>query len=152
MISPQGAIKVLEFNCRFGDPETQPIMMRLKTDLTELCLAALESKLDSVQAEWDPRPALGVVLAAGGYPADYRKGDAISGLAAHSEPDAKVFVAGARAHDGQIVTSGGRVLCACALGEDVAAAQRKAYELVGSIHWEGMYYRKDIGHRAINRG
>jgi phosphoribosylamine--glycine ligase len=152
MITPQGAVKVLEFNCRFGDPETQPIMLRLQSDLVALCLAALEGKLDETQVAWDPRPALGVVLAAGGYPGDYRKGDAISGLPVQAQADAKVFVAGARYHDGQILTSGGRVLCACALGEDVAAAQRRAYELADNIHWDGIYYRKDIGHKAINRG
>jgi len=151
MISPEGAVKVLEFNCRFGDPETQPIMLRLESDLVALCLAALDGKLDQVQAQWDPRPALGVVLAAGGYPGDYRKGDVISGLPEQEEADAKVFVAGARLHDGHAVTSGGRVLCACALGEDVAAAQRKAYELAGKIHWQGIFYRKDIGYRAISR-
>jgi len=151
MISPEGAVKVLEFNCRFGDPETQPIMLRLESDLVALCLAALDGKLDQVQAQWDPRPALGVVLAAGGYPGDYRKGDVISGLPEQEEADAKVFVAGARLHDGHAVTSGGRVLCACALGEDVAAAQRKAYELTGKIQWQGVFYRKDIGYRAISR-
>jgi len=151
MISPEGAVKVLEFNCRFGDPETQPIMLRLESDLVALCLAALDGKLDQVQAQWDPRPALGVVLAAGGYPGDYRKGDVISGLPEQEEADAKVFVAGARLYDGHAVTSGGRVLCACALGEDVAAAQRKAYELTGKIQWQGVFYRKDIGYRAISR-
>jgi phosphoribosylamine--glycine ligase len=151
MISPQGTVKVLEFNCRFGDPETQPIMLRLESDLVALCLAALEGKLDQVQAQWNPRPALGVVLAAGGYPADYRKGDVISGLSEHTD-DTKVFVAGARQQNGHVVTSGGRVLCVCALGEDIKAAQQKAYEQVSKIHWDGMYYRRDIGHRAVARG
>jgi len=151
MISPNGTLKVLEFNCRFGDPETQPIMMRLDSDLVELCLAALDGKLDQVEAKWNPRPALGVVLAAAGYPADYAKGDAISGIPATPEADAKVFVAGARFQDGQIVTSGGRVLCACALGDSVAQAQRKAYELADQIHWNGVFYRRDIGYRAVER-
>ena len=153
MISPQGAVKVLEFNCRFGDPETQPIMLRLQSDLVALCLAALDGSLDQAEARWDPRPALGVVLAAGGYPGDYRKGDVISGLPEDEEADAKVFLAGAHQHhhDGQIFTAGGRVLCVCALGETVAQAQRKAYELAANIHWPGVYYRKDIGYRAIQR-
>ncbi|MFM8331608.1 MAG: phosphoribosylamine--glycine ligase, partial [Candidatus Methylumidiphilus sp.] len=151
LISPKGAIKVLEFNCRFGDPETQPILLRLRSDLVALCLAALDGRLDQAEAAWDPRPALGVVLAADGYPGDYRKGDVISGLPADSSNDAKVFVAGARVHDGQVVTSGGRVLCACALGDTVAEAQQKAYALAGQIHWDGLYYRKDIGHRAVGR-
>jgi phosphoribosylamine--glycine ligase len=152
MISPAGGIKVLEFNCRFGDPETQPILLRLKSDLVSLCLAALDGKLDQIEAVWDPRPALGVVLAAGGYPGDYRKGDVITGLPEHDDAEAKVFVAGARLHDGEVVTAGGRVLCACALGTTVAEAQRKAYELAGEIHWPEVYYRKDIGYRAIQRG
>jgi phosphoribosylamine--glycine ligase len=151
MIDPDGAPKVLEYNCRFGDPETQPILMRLKSDLVELCLVALDEKLDRVQPEWDERPALGVVLAAGGYPFDYRKGDPISGLPIAESADTKVFHAGTKKHDGHIVTAGGRVLCACALGESVQEAQRKAYELTGKIHWEGMYYRTDIGYRAIGR-
>jgi len=152
MIKPDGPVKVLEFNCRFGDPETQPIMLRLNSDLVALCQAALDGKLDQVQAQWDPRAALGVVLAAGGYPSDYRKGDAISGLApVPAQADAKVFVAGARLHDGQVVTAGGRVLCACALGATVAQAQRKAYELVSTLDWEGMFYRTDIGYRAVAR-
>jgi phosphoribosylamine--glycine ligase len=152
MISPAGGIKVLEFNCRFGDPETQPIMLRLQSDLVSLCLAALDGKLDQVEAAWDPRPALGVVLAAGGYPGDYRKGYVITGLPEHDDPEAKVFIAGARLHDGEAVTAGGRVLCACALGDSVAEAQRKAYGLAGEIRWPEVYYRKDIGYRAIQRG
>lgn len=151
MIGKDGTPKVLEFNCRFGDPETQPIMMRLNSELVELCLAAIDGKLDQAKAVWDPRPALGVVMAAGGYPDTYRKGDAIVGLPNKAKANAKVFHAGTRQHDGKIITSGGRVLCVCALGDTVADAQRQAYELVGKIHWKGVYYRKDIGHKAIGR-
>jgi phosphoribosylamine--glycine ligase len=150
MIAPDGTPKVLEFNVRFGDPETQPIMMRLRSDLVELCQAALEGRLDQVGADWDPRCALGVVLAAGGYPGSYRKGDVIEGLPADT-PDTKVFHAGTAEQDGKIVTSGGRVLCVVALGDTVAEAQRKAYAVVEQIHWEGMVYRTDIGYRAIER-
>ncbi|MDD5034022.1 MAG: phosphoribosylamine--glycine ligase [Methylococcaceae bacterium] len=151
MIAADGKPKVLEFNCRFGDPEAQPILMRLNSDLVDLCLAGLDGKLDQVRAEWDPRPALGVVLAAGGYPFDYRKGDVIFGLPTAPEADAKAFHAGTRQHKDHVVTAGGRVLCACALGDTVADAQIKAYQLAEKIHWEGIYYRKDIGHRAVNR-
>ncbi|MCA1806241.1 MAG: phosphoribosylamine--glycine ligase [Xanthomonadaceae bacterium] len=150
MISPAGVPKVLEFNVRFGDPETQPILLRLQSDLVELCEAALDRCLDQVAAEWDPRVALGVVLAAGGYPADYRQGDVISGLDAEL-PDTRVFHAGTREADGQVVTSGGRVLCVCALGATVGEAQVRDYERVRGIHWDGIYYRTDIGHRAIAR-
>ena len=150
MIGPDGTPKVLEYNCRFGDPETQPIMMRLRSDLVALCNAALDRKLDTVSTEWDPRPSLGVVLAAGGYPANYHKGDVITGLPAET-PTGKVFHAGTAVKDGQIVTNGGRVLCAVALGNTVAEAQTQAYELVKQIHWNGMYYRNDIGYRAIAR-
>ena len=151
MIGKDGTPKVLEFNCRFGDPETQPIMMRLNSDLVELCLAGIAGKLGQAKAAWDPRPALGVVMAAEGYPNAYRKGDAIDGLNEAADPSTKVFQAGTRLHDGQTLTSGGRVLCVCALGDTVADAQRKAYARVGNIHWQGVYYRKDIGHRAIGR-
>jgi phosphoribosylamine--glycine ligase len=150
MISPEGVPKVLEFNVRFGDPETQPIMIRLRSDLVELCEAALDKRLDQMRADWDPRASLGVVLAAGGYPADYRQGDPISGLDAEL-PDTKVFHAGTRVAEGQVVTSGGRVLCVCALGETVGAAQARAYERAATIHWDGVYFRTDIGHRAIAR-
>lgn len=149
MISPNGAVKVLEFNCRFGDPETQPIMMRLKSDLVELCLAALAGELDKTTSDWDERAALGVVLAAGGYPDAYQKGAVISGLAADDTDDCKIFHAGTAQVGDDIVTAGGRVLCACALGEDIATAQRKAYELAGKIDWNGIYYRTDIGFKAI---
>jgi len=150
MIAPDGTPKVLEFNVRFGDPETQPIMLRLRSDLVGLCLAALDGRLDEVDAEWDERAALGVVLAAGGYPADYRKGDVITGLPEPgSATDCKVFHAGTREQDGKIVTSGGRVLCVCALGATIAAAQARAYACAAQIHWPDMFYRTDIGHRAL---
>lgn len=150
MICADGTPKVLEYNCRFGDPETQPIMMRLDSDLVALCELALDQKLDRAAVEWDPRPALGVVMAAGGYPGSYRKGDIISGLGEDSE-DLKVFHAGTALKDGKVVTNGGRVLCVTALGETVAAAQRRAYDKVGEISWDGAYYRTDIGYRAIGR-
>ncbi len=152
MIDPQGVPKVLEYNVRFGDPETQPIMLRLRSDLVELCEAALERRLDQVEAQWDARASLGVVMAAGGYPGGYRKGDVISGLGQPEEADVKVFHAGTAQDDqGRVVTAGGRVLCVCALGEDVAVAQRRAYARVQAIRWEGAFYRRDIGHRAIAR-
>jgi phosphoribosylamine--glycine ligase len=151
MIAPDGTPNVLEFNCRFGDPETQPILMRLRSDLTGLCEAALEGQLDKVPAEWDPRAAVGVVLAAGGYPDTVRKGDPIDGLEHAARLPGKVFHAGTTRAGDAIVTSGGRVLCAVALGATVAAAQRDAYALVDSIRFAGMQYRRDIGHRAIAR-
>jgi phosphoribosylamine--glycine ligase len=142
---------VLEYNCRFGDPETQPVMMRLKSDLADLIDAALGGRLDKVTAEWDRRAALGVVMAAGGYPGSYAKGDVITGLPTQDAPDAKVFHAGTALRDGSIVTSGGRVLCVTALGMSVAAAQRRAYEVVRGISWKNTQYRTDIGYRAIAR-
>jgi phosphoribosylamine--glycine ligase len=151
MIGADGAPRALEYNVRFGDPETQPIMLRLRSDLVELCEAALDRRLDRVQAVWDPRASLGVVLAAGGYPDSYAKGDVIHGLDAVQEEDVKVFHAGTRRRGGEVVTSGGRVLCVCALGDDVAAAQRRAYAAAGKIRWNNVYYRRDIGHRAISR-
>ena len=151
MIDSNGTPKVIEYNCRFGDPETQPIMMRLKSDLVELCNIALDGKLDQASAEWDERAALGVVLAAGGYPGDYKKGDIINGLAGADSADAKIFHAGTAEKDGQVVTAGGRVLCAAALGDSVSKAQAKAYELANKISWNGMFMRKDIGYRAIAR-
>ncbi len=151
MIDNAGQPKVIEFNCRFGDPETQPIMMRMQSDLVELCLAACEGRLDEQESRWDPRPALGVVLAAGGYPSDYRKGDVIHGLEAAAELDGKVFHAGTTLQGEEVVTNGGRVLCVTGLGSDVAAAQKQAYQLADAISWEGMFCRKDIGYRAINR-
>jgi len=151
MIGPEGVPKVLEYNCRFGDPETQPILMRLKSDLVGMCIAALDKRLDRVQAQWDKRAALGVVMAAGGYPESYRKGDAISGLPRGEEEGLKVFHAGTAVRDGRVVTNGGRVLCATALGNTVSEAQEKAYALAGRISWEGVYYRTDIGYRAVQR-
>jgi phosphoribosylamine--glycine ligase len=150
MIDEQGAPRVVEFNCRFGDPETQPIMMRLKTDLVELVEAALAGKLDTAEADWDRRVALGVVMAAGGYPDEPRKGDVISGLDATLE-DAYVFHAGTALQDGKVVTSGGRVLCVTALGDSVKVAQGRAYDLASQIRFEDMQYRHDIGHRAVKR-
>src|SRR5690554_3568809 len=141
MIDRSGAPKVIEFNCRFGDPETQPIMLRLQSSLVELVEAALDGRLDQTRAQWDPRPSLGVVMAAGGYPGDYRKGDVISGLAQATSPDGKVFHAGTALRDGQVVTQGGRVLCATALGGNVQAAQQGAYALAKAIHWDGCFYR-----------
>jgi phosphoribosylamine---glycine ligase len=152
MVGVDGTPRLLEFNCRFGDPETQPILLRMKSDLVELCLAALEGRLDAVACEWDRRAALGIVLAAAGYPDSVRKGDRINGLGADSgRDDLKIFHAGTRLQDGEVVTSGGRVLCAVALGESVADAQRKAYALAGQIRWEGLHYRRDIGWRAVAR-
>ena len=151
MIAPDGTPKTLEYNCRFGDPETQPIMMRLRSDLAQMCLAAINGKLDTVEADWDPRASLGVVLAAGGYPADYPKGDVISGLDTVLPAGQKVFQAGTTLKDGQVVTNGGRVLCAVALGDTVAAAQAAAYEVVNTLSWDKVYFRTDIGHRAIAR-
>jgi len=151
MIDPEGVPRVLEYNVRFGDPETQPILLRLRSDLVELCEAALDRRLDRIDAEWDPRASLGVVMAAGGYPGSYHKGDVIDGLDADQDEGVKVFHAGTQRKDGQVVTSGGRVLCVCALGEDVATAQRRAYAAVEKISWDKVYYRRDIGHRAIAR-
>ncbi len=149
MISPNGDIKVLEYNCRFGDPETQPIMMRLNSDLVDLCQAALAGELDKTSTEWDERPALGVVLAAGGYPDSYAKGQIISGLPAHDSAESKVFHAGTAQISDDVVTNGGRVLCACALGNSIQEAQTNAYQLAKSIQWNGIYYRTDIGFKAI---
>lgn len=150
MVAADGSAKVLEYNCRFGDPETQPIMMRLKSDLVELCLAACRGELDKVIAEYDQRAAVGVVMAAGGYPDDYRKGDIIEGLSLGNN-EAKVFHAGTKMVDGHVVTNGGRVLCATALGNTVTEAQQAAYALVDEVHWDDVYFRTDIGYRAIAR-
>ncbi|MEI7431510.1 MAG: phosphoribosylamine--glycine ligase, partial [Betaproteobacteria bacterium] len=150
MIGKDGSVKTVEFNCRMGDPETQPIMMRLKTDLLVLLEHAVAGKLDQIEAEWDRRVALGVVLAAANYPDTPRKGDVISGLPKDSE-DAHVFHAGTIDHEGKVVTSGGRVLCVTALGDNVKQAQRNAYDVLVGIHFDGMQYRRDIGYRAIPR-
>jgi len=156
MISPDGETRVLEFNVRFGDPETQPIMMRLQSDLAELCMAAVHGELDQVAAQWDQRPALGVVMAAGGYPGSYAKGHAISGLAdvnpvGAKQGDTKVFHAGTALEGDQLVATGGRVLCVCALGDNVQDAAEAAYAGCDKIHWQGTFYRRDIGYRAIAR-
>ncbi len=151
MIDKDGTPKVLEYNCRFGDPETQPILIRLKSDFTRLCLAALDHRLNEVRAEWDDRASLGVVMAAGGYPESYAKGHAISGLPETEQEDLKVFHAGTIMKDGQVVTSGGRVLCVTALGDSVGDAQKKAYDMVEKIQWDNVYYRTDIGYRAVAR-
>lgn len=160
MIDATGTPKVIEYNCRFGDPETQPIMMRLQSDLVALCLSALEGKLDTASAQWDERKAIGVVMAAGGYPDSYEKGKTITGLpeAVHNETvtnkeDAgvKVFHAGTQFENGEIKTTGGRVLCVTALGDTVLAAQQRAYATAQKIHWDEAFYRSDIGYRAIAR-
>jgi phosphoribosylamine--glycine ligase len=152
MIAADGQPKVIEFNCRFGDPETQPIMLRLRSDLVELCLAGAEGRLNEKSSDWDERPALGVVLAAGGYPGDYRNGEVIQGLPQQESADGKVFHAGTRLQGNDVVTSGGRVLCVTALGDTVAQAQQRAYQLAEGIEWPGSFCRKDIGYRAIARG
>ncbi|PJG85548.1 phosphoribosylamine--glycine ligase [Conservatibacter flavescens] len=150
MIMPNGQPKVIEFNCRFGDPETQPIMLRLQSDLVELCLAAIDEKLDTVQSQWCEQAALGIVLAAEGYPGDYRKGDEITGIES-AVANSKVFLAGVEQKDGKLLTNGGRVLCATALGHSVYEAQQKALELAEKIQWQGRFYRRDIGYRAVAR-
>ncbi|WP_318458302.1 phosphoribosylamine--glycine ligase [Photobacterium leiognathi] len=151
MIMSDGTPKVIEYNCRFGDPETQPIMLRMQSDLVELCLAAIDGKLDTVESKWDPRASIGVVLAAGGYPASYNKGDVISGLPQQEVAGEKVFHAGTMNNQGDIVTNGGRVLCATAMGDSVLEAQQRAYALAKQISWDGMFHRDDIGYRAIAR-
>ncbi len=151
MVAPDGTPNVLEFNCRFGDPETQPIMMRLKSDLTLMIEAALDGKLDGIESEWDARAALGIVLAAGGYPDTPRKGDSIQGLETAAKLPGKIFHAATKLHGEQVTTSGGRVLCAVGLGDTVRSAQQTAYRLADAITWEGIQYRRDIGFRAIAR-
>ncbi|MDH2999090.1 phosphoribosylamine--glycine ligase [Pasteurellaceae bacterium LFhippo2] len=151
MIMPNGQPKVIEFNCRFGDPETQPIMMRLESDLVELCLKACDGKLNEIQSKWCEQVALGIVLAAEGYPADYRKGDEISGIPTKSDKNQKVFLAGVDLKDGKLLTNGGRVLCATALGNSVFEAQQQALNLAEQINWTGRFYRRDIGWRAVVR-
>jgi phosphoribosylamine--glycine ligase len=151
MIAEDGTPNVMEFNCRFGDPEAQPVLMRLKSDLVELCEAALGGALDGIKLEWDSRAALGVVMAAGGYPEAYGKGDPISGLDVAARLPGKVFHSGTQQQGARVVTAGGRVLCAVGLGDTVAGAQRQAYELVRTIHWNLVQYRRDIGYRATER-
>jgi phosphoribosylamine---glycine ligase len=151
MIAADGTPRVLEFNCRCGDPETQPIMVRLNSDLTLLCEAALAGRLDTLRADWDPRAALGVVLAAEGYPDKVRTGDVIKGLESAAQLPGKFFHGGTRCEGNEMLTSGGRVLCAVGLGESVAAAQEAAYALARTVHWPGMHYRHDIGARALGR-
>jgi phosphoribosylamine--glycine ligase len=151
MIAPDGTPNVLEYNCRFGDPETQPILMRLQSDLTVLCEAALAGRLDTVSARWDARAALGVVMAAAGYPDSVRKGDAIDGLTQAATLPGKIFHAGTELDAGRVVTNGGRVLCAVGVGASVAAAQQQAYALADTVRWPGVQYRRDIGHRALAR-
>ena len=153
MIGKDGSVKVVEFNCRMGDPETQPIMMRLKSDLVTLVEHAIDGKLDQIEAEWDRRVALGVVLAAANYPDTPQKGDVISGLpkGADNNDSVCVFHAGTAEKDGKVVTAGGRVLCVTALGDNVKQAQKLAYDTITGIHFDGMQFRRDIGHRAISR-
>jgi phosphoribosylamine--glycine ligase len=151
MITADGTPKVIEFNCRMGDPETQPIMARLKSDLVDICLSTIEGDLNDRDTLWDTRAALGVVMAAGGYPSSYEKGKAISGLENADSNTQKVFHAGTALDDDKVVTSGGRVLCVVGLGHTVADAAGDAYEAVAKIDWEDVYYRRDIGHRAIAR-
>jgi phosphoribosylamine--glycine ligase len=149
MIGRDGAPKVIEFNVRLGDPETQPIMLRLQSDLAEHVLAALDGNVAAQAVRWDPRPAIGVVIAAHGYPAKVRSGDPIEGLDAQNGADVKVFHAGTRADNGVIVSAGGRVLTVCAMGDDLAQARDRAYAAARRIHLDGAFYRRDIGHRAL---
>jgi phosphoribosylamine--glycine ligase len=151
MIAADGSPRVLEFNCRLGDPETQPILARMRSDLSGLCEAALDGRLADIQVDWDPRAAVGVVIAAAGYPEQVRKGDAIHGLAAAARLPGKVFHAGTALRGDEVVTSGGRVLCAVGLGDTVSAARDDAYALVNALCWDGMQYRRDIGYRAVAR-
>jgi phosphoribosylamine--glycine ligase len=151
MILRDGSIKVIEFNCRFGDPEAEPIMMRLQSDLVALCQKALQGELAEVELDWDPRVALGVVMAAGGYPENYDKGDVISGLESGAGSDTKVFHAGTSLQGGEVVTNGGRVLCVVCVGDEVTDARDKAYAGVYGIDWRNRYYRRDIGYRALTR-
>jgi phosphoribosylamine--glycine ligase len=151
MVDAEGTPKVLEFNCRFGDPETQPILFRLRSDLVALCLAACEGRLAEQSIDWDPRPTVGVVIASGGYPGSYDKGLPISGLDNLDTDDLKVFHAGTKLENGQVVTDGGRVLCVTALGNDIRAARDRAYQGVDQITWPGAFHRRDIAHRALSR-
>lgn len=152
MLKEDGTLAVLEFNCRLGDPETQAILPRLQSDLIALCQAALNEELSGMRAQWDPRPALGVVAVCQGYPGEYQSGRVIHGLDHHGDSEVTIFHAGTALRDGQIVTAGGRVLCVCALGNSLAEAQQKSYRRIETIHWPGMYYRRDIGHRGLSAG
>ncbi|MFO8155171.1 MAG: phosphoribosylamine--glycine ligase [Pseudomonadota bacterium] len=152
MIDAENNPHVLEYNCRLGDPETQPLLMRLEADLVGLCRAAVEGRIDQAAIGWDPRPALGVVMAADGYPGSYRKGDAIHGLDDVHETDVKVFHAGTATTGGEVVTAGGRVLCVTALGDDLRRARERAYTSLGRVRFDGAFYRRDIGHHALDRG
>jgi phosphoribosylamine--glycine ligase len=152
MIAPSGGARVLEFNCRFGDPETQPILMRLRSDIVEICLAAVDGRLEECRIDWDARAAVGVVLAAAGYPEEVRRGDVIDGLDGSGSDDLKIFHAGTVLQDGRVLTAGGRVLCVTALAESVAEARDRAYAAISGICWTGMHFRRDIGHRALGRG
>lgn len=151
MITPNNEIKVLEFNCRLGDPEAQPILLRLQSDLVKTCLALLQNRFKDIVLTWDPRPAIGIVMAAAGYPFQYPQGEIISGLPYSKNVDSKIFHSGTVLQNGKITTGGGRVLCATALGETFTEAKNKAYDLVENIRWDNLYYRKDIGHKAIVR-
>ena len=151
MVAADGTPKVLEYNVRFGDPETQPILMRLQSDLAELCLAAVRGELDRHTASWDPRACLGVVMAADGYPGSYSKGHPIRGLDSDFPDHVKVFHAGTALDENGVVTSGGRVLCVCALGDNVTRAKAEAYAACGRIHWDGAFTRSDIGQKAVDR-
>ncbi len=151
MIDADGIPKVLEYNVRFGDPETQPIMVRMQSDLVELCLMAIDGKLESQSVDWNPQPSIGIVMAAEGYPGNYPKGAIIEGIAAAEATGCKVFHAGTTDNNGSVVTTGGRVLCVVASGDSVSAAQKNAYKGVKEIHWKGAWYRNDIGYRAIQR-
>jgi phosphoribosylamine--glycine ligase len=151
MIGANGTPKVLEFNCRFGDPETQPILLRLRSDLVELCLAACAGRLANCRIDWDPRPAVGVVMASGGYPDRYTTGHPIDGLDGLDSDTLKVFHAGTKSDGDRVLTDGGRVLCVTALGDDVQAARDRAYAAVARIHWQDAFYRSDIAYRALNR-
>jgi phosphoribosylamine--glycine ligase len=152
MIGADGAPRVLEFNCRFGDPETQPILFRLRSDLVALCLAACEGRLAEQTIEWDPRPAVGVVVASGGYPGNYKTGLTISGLTGLDSETFKVFHAGTRLEDGAVLTDGGRVLCAVAIADDLRSARDEVYAGLARITWPGAFFRSDIAHRALARG
>jgi phosphoribosylamine--glycine ligase len=151
MIDAAGQPRVLEFNCRFGDPETQPILARMRSDLVDLCLRACEGRLTGATIDWDPRPAVGVVMASEGYPGNYKSGAVIDGLAATPANDVIVFHAGTAVRGRDVVTSGGRVLCVVGLGQDIRAARTRAYAAVERIRWPGAFYRRDIGARALAR-